>query len=421
MIYLELFLSYLKIGFFGFGGGYSMLSLIQHEVVVNHGWISSATLSDIIAISQMTPGPIAINSATYIGYTVAGFWGSVIATTAVCLPSLTIMVVITQFFLRLKDSKYMECFMTAMRPSVIAMIAVAAILLIFPEDEGGASMIDAWSWVIFAVAFLASMRRFSPIKLIVLSAVAGIAIYYLPVVISGDKEGETTEQIQSGVWNNFDMTDTEVIASTEFEQKWVDYLFKLQSYNPKYAAKLIREGFEATTANPDATIALFDFTEKYLYDPNSPIPNEELFIPVLEFVIEAPEVDELLKLRPASLLELVMKNRKGEVAADFKISRTQSIHQVVAPYTMLYIFDPDCSDCKRVKGVMEASQLLQALERDGEVNIVRMSTTNSEEVDSLYDIKAIPTIYLLDQDKKVVLKDAPIESVLEFLHKIYVE
>ena len=82
MIYLQLFLSYLKIGFFGFGGGYAMLSLIQNEVVVQNGWMSNAEFADIVAISQMTPGPIAINSATYVGYTVAGFWGSVVATVA---------------------------------------------------------------------------------------------------------------------------------------------------------------------------------------------------------------------------------------------------------------------------------------------------------------------------------------------------
>ena len=94
MIYLQLFLSYLKIGFFGFGGGYAMLSLIQHEVVTERGWITASQFSDIIAISQMTPGPIAINSATYIGYTVAGFWGSVVATTAVSLPAMTLMILI---------------------------------------------------------------------------------------------------------------------------------------------------------------------------------------------------------------------------------------------------------------------------------------------------------------------------------------
>ena len=105
MIYLQLFVSYLKIGFFGFGGGYAMLSLIQNEIVEQRGWITVSQFADIVAISQMTPGPIAINSATYIGYTVAGFWGSVVATVAVCLPALTVMLALTKFFLKHQNGR----------------------------------------------------------------------------------------------------------------------------------------------------------------------------------------------------------------------------------------------------------------------------------------------------------------------------
>ena len=101
-----------EIGFFGFGGGYAMLSLIQNEVVVQHGWMTNAEFADIVAVSQITPGPIAINSATYVGYTVGtqagGLWmgivGAFIATFAVCLPALTLMLLITRFFLKLKDN-----------------------------------------------------------------------------------------------------------------------------------------------------------------------------------------------------------------------------------------------------------------------------------------------------------------------------
>ena len=104
MIYLQLFLSYLKIGFFGFGGGYAMLSLIQNEIVEQRGWLTATQFADIVAVSQITPGPIAINSATYIGYTIAGFGGSVVATFAVCLPSLTLMLKLTSFFLRYREN-----------------------------------------------------------------------------------------------------------------------------------------------------------------------------------------------------------------------------------------------------------------------------------------------------------------------------
>lgn len=180
MIYLQLFISYLKIGFFGFGGGYAMLSLIQNEVVVQNAWMTNAEFADIVAVSQMTPGPIAINSATYVGYTVAGFWGSVVATASVCLPALTLMILITRFFLRLRDNRYVKGLIAGMRPVVAGMIGAAVLLLLFPSDGGGFS--DGWSWALFAVALYASYRKVNPILLILLSAVAGVAIYYLPTI-----------------------------------------------------------------------------------------------------------------------------------------------------------------------------------------------------------------------------------------------
>ena len=179
MILLQLFVSYLKIGFFGFGGGYAMLSLIHSEVVVRNAWLTNGQFSDIVAISQMTPGPIAINSATYIGYEVAGVWGSVVATVAVCLPALTLMMLITRFFLRLRNNRFMAGAIAGMRPVVIGMIAAAALMLIFPDSDEGRSFIDAWSWVIFCVTLLCSALKVNPIVLIVLSAVGGIVIYGL--------------------------------------------------------------------------------------------------------------------------------------------------------------------------------------------------------------------------------------------------
>ena len=177
MIYLQLFLSYLKIGFFGFGGGYAMLSLIQNEIVVQNQWLTNAEFTDIVAISQMTPGPIAINSATYIGYSIAGFWGSVVATIAVCLPALTLMILITKFFLMLQSNRYVKAAMSGMRIIIISMIGSAALLLMFPTSCDGRSFIDHWSWIIFGVTIYASYKKVNPILLIVLSAIVGIVIY----------------------------------------------------------------------------------------------------------------------------------------------------------------------------------------------------------------------------------------------------
>lgn len=176
---IQLFISYLKIGFFGFGGGYAMLSLIHSEVVVHNGWLTNGEFSDIVAISQMTPGPIAINSATYIGYEVAGVLGSVVATIAVCLPALTIMMLLTRFFIKLHDNIYVKGVVAGMKPVVIGMIMAAALLLIFPYSDEGRSFIDGWSWVIFIITLILSARKVNPILLILLSALIGVVVYGL--------------------------------------------------------------------------------------------------------------------------------------------------------------------------------------------------------------------------------------------------
>ncbi|MDY3979750.1 MAG: chromate transporter [Tidjanibacter sp.] len=173
MIYLQLFLAFLKIGFFGFGGGYAMLSLIYNVIVTQYGWLTGTELSDIVAVSQMTPGPIAINSATYVGYMVTGdVFGSVVATVAVCLPSLTLMMLATRFYLKLTGNRHFDGAMEGMRPMMLGLILSAALLL-FNKD----SFIDWKSWLIFGGCFAASVMKVNPILLIVASAVAGIVLY----------------------------------------------------------------------------------------------------------------------------------------------------------------------------------------------------------------------------------------------------
>ena len=184
MIYLQLFLSYLKIGFFGFGGGYAMLSLIQNEIVEQRGWLTSTQFADIVAVSQITPGPIAINSATYIGYEVAGIYGSVIATFAVCLPSLTLMLLLTWFFIRHRDNRYIQTVVKAVGPIVVGMIASAALLMMFPRSGESENFVDVWSWLLFGACLYGSYRKVNPILMILLSAVAGVLIYAIVPMIS---------------------------------------------------------------------------------------------------------------------------------------------------------------------------------------------------------------------------------------------
>jgi chromate transporter len=182
MILLELFWVYLKIGLFIFGGGYAMLSLIQHEIVDKHGWITTQEFTDIVAISQMTPGPIGINSATYVGYTAvlnAGYspeiavLGSAVATISVCIPSFILVLLVSYYFTRFRKNKYVEAAFLGLRPATVGLIAAAALLLMTPDN-----FIDYKSILLFAAAFLLTWKlKVHPILTILLAGLAGIFLY----------------------------------------------------------------------------------------------------------------------------------------------------------------------------------------------------------------------------------------------------
>ena len=174
IVYWQLFYAYTKIGIFGFGGGYAMLSLIQHEVVDKYHWLSLAEFTDVIAISQMTPGPIGINSATYIGYTVTGnVWGAILATVAVSLPSFLMVLAISMFFAKFRENRYVSAAFTGLRPVTIGLIAVAALVLM-----NGDNFIDYKSVLIFVAAFVLSWKfNVHPILMICLAGIAGVILY----------------------------------------------------------------------------------------------------------------------------------------------------------------------------------------------------------------------------------------------------
>ena len=190
MIFLELFYTFLKIGLFSFGGGYGMLSVIQGEVVTRHGWLSAAEFTDIVAVSQMTPGPIGINSATYVGYTAvlnsgAPEWlavmGSLVASFAVMLPSIVLMLVVSRFFMKYSKHGSVEAVFKGLRPAVVGLIASAALLLMTEENFGSSSETPLQFWVsvaLFVAAFVAmKFFKISPILILVLAGVFGGVFY----------------------------------------------------------------------------------------------------------------------------------------------------------------------------------------------------------------------------------------------------
>ena len=182
MIYFELFTTFFVIGMFTIGGGYAMLSLIQNQVVNVHGWIDEGTFTDIVAISQMTPGPIGINSATYLGYDVLAntgasefmcILGSFTATFAVVLPSFIIVLAICKAYEKLKDHYMFKGIMTGLRPATLGLIGTAALGLATPEN-----FIDWKSFVICIAAFAGLyFKKIGPFSAIGLGALAGLIIY----------------------------------------------------------------------------------------------------------------------------------------------------------------------------------------------------------------------------------------------------
>lgn len=191
MIFLYLFITFFEIGLFGFGGGYGMLSLIQHETVEHWHWLSSSEFTDIVAVSQMTPGPIGINSATYCGYTAvsnAGYsssmavFGSAVATFALVLPSLILMILISRMFMRYMNTHTVQSVFTGLRPAVVGLLAAATLLLMTPENFSTPSE-DAWRFYISIALFLATffgtkVVKINPIKMIGCCAIAGIILFY---------------------------------------------------------------------------------------------------------------------------------------------------------------------------------------------------------------------------------------------------
>jgi chromate transporter len=178
MVLLKLFLVFCKVGLFGFGGGYAILPLIQQELMANN-WISSEEFSNIAAISQMTPGPIAVNAATYVGYKVGGVWGSALATFGVSLPSFILVILAAHFIMKFKNNHLVESAMKGIRPVTIAFIASSAIFFALESfvDVNLPLMINPGAFAIFVLAIAASLFfKLDTILTIFLAGVIGLII-----------------------------------------------------------------------------------------------------------------------------------------------------------------------------------------------------------------------------------------------------
>ena len=182
MIYLELFWSFLQIGLFSFGGGYAAMPLIQGQVVTDHGWLSMTEFTDLITISQMTPGPIAINSATFVGIKIAGIPGALVATIGCILPSCIIVTLVAKLYLKYRNMAVLQGILNSLRPAVVAMIASAGISILitaFWANEA-AVILSQTNWVmvlIFAGCIVLLQKfRMNPIWVMILAGVVNTAV-----------------------------------------------------------------------------------------------------------------------------------------------------------------------------------------------------------------------------------------------------
>lgn len=247
-------------------------------------------------------------------------------------------------------------------------------------------------------------------------------------------------------WDNFDFQDTSYIDKPEaLEQALVDYL-DLARYVPSDTmAASVTALMNQAEQNSSLFRHLASLMEKYLYTPESALKNEELFIPVLRSVIRSPQMSEVDKIRPSHLLELVLKNRIGSTASDFQYisieGQSEHLHGLESDYTLLLFYDPDCHDCQALIRQLSASFLIHRLSRDNRLKIVALYPNEDIEAwkaygplipeewinaydshqsilnEEIYDLKATPLLYLLDKEKKVLLKDATFRQIEDYLRE----
>ena len=268
----------------------------------------------------------------------------------------------------------------------------------------------------------------------------------IPIYITDQQAA--TEFMALNYWNNFDFADPVITEQEEreqyfalwermTEQTFVDYFYGIFPHVPmqiveRSVATLLDKALDGSRQMFDHFADLF---EKYLYDPNSPFRAEEFYIPVLRHIVGSERLDEMDKLRPRSLLEMALKNRPGEIATDFEYTLANGnrgrLHNVRAEGIVLFFNNPDCPDCMRVKGILEQLNLpgirVVAIYPDDDLDRWRAAefpagwingyNNTTLRTSSLYDLKAIPTLYLLDSEKRILLKDADVESVMNYLYQ----
>ena len=172
MIYLQLFLSFLQIGALSFGGGYAAIPLIQAQIVTNHSWLSMSEFTDLVTIAEMTPGPIAVNSATFVGTKIGGVPGALVATAGCILPACILVTLIARLYLKYRNLAVLQSVLGSLRPAVVAMIASAGILILISAFWGGAVDLAMTNWLM--VGIFLGKTKMNPIAVMVLAGMVNL-------------------------------------------------------------------------------------------------------------------------------------------------------------------------------------------------------------------------------------------------------
>ena len=247
-------------------------------------------------------------------------------------------------------------------------------------------------------------------------------------------------------WDNVNFADTNYIHHPEVtEQAWADYCDILNHVPLETAQEAMRKTIERTNVDKKVFTYITDLADKYLYDPNSPMRNEEFYIPVLDVMLDSPLLEEIEKVRPKARRELAQKNRIGTKALNFNYTLASgaqgSLYQQQAEYILLFINNPGCHACTETIDALKNAPIINQLLEQKRLTV--LSIYPDEELDewrrhrdefpqewingydksltiktqNLYDLKAVPTLYLLDANKKVLLKDATVQAITQYLMK----
>lgn len=244
-------------------------------------------------------------------------------------------------------------------------------------------------------------------------------------------------------WDNLAFTDTSLVHQPETEQSFADFLNVLSTMQPEVAERAIETLLQKASVSNEVFLHFCSLAEKYLYDPNSPLKNEGLYEVFLEKMLASSILEDVYKIRPSKQYELIVKNKVGKrainITATLKNGRQIRLYDLKSRFTLIYFHNPECNDCERVRNILATSDLINKDIAGGK--LVVLSVYPDEDLTAwkahyaalpanwingydagcqikqkeLYDLKAIPTLYLVDEDMLVLLKDVTPEQVLTFL------